>query len=68
MPKITAEHIFAARGVRPPVEVTATSRPTGEEVYLLHVGGRGIDHELCREEAAAVRDALDRALQFQSDQ
>jgi hypothetical protein len=68
MPTITDEHTFAARDVSPPVEVTTTNRPAGEELYLLLVGGLGIDHELTREEAAALRDALDRALQFQDDE
>ena len=63
MIEITHEETFAARGVSPPVEVCTTKTVKGEEIYLLHVGGMTIDHEMTREEAEGLRDALSMALQ-----
>jgi len=62
MATITYEEIFAARDVVPPVEVCTTKTKTDEEIYLLYINGRGIDHEMSREEAEGLRDALTMAL------
>ena len=67
MSKITHEHVFAARDVSPVVEVTTTTRPTGEALYLLRVGGLGVDHEFTEEEARALASALELAIQTQAD-
>jgi hypothetical protein len=63
MATITHEETFAARDVMPPVEVCTTKTKTGEEIYLLWINGSGIDHEMSREEAEGLRDALSMALQ-----
>lgn len=63
MSDITHEETFAARDITQPVEVTTTKTVCGEEIYLLRVGGMGIDHEMSREEAEGLRDALSMALQ-----
>lgn len=65
MNNITHEQTFAARDVVPPVEVCTTCTAQGEEIFMLHVGGMGIDHEMTRDEAEALRDALSMALQTQ---
>jgi hypothetical protein len=62
MSDITHEETFAARDLMQPVEVCTTKTKTGEEIYLLHLGGMGIDHEMSREEAKGLRDALSMAL------
>jgi len=62
MSTITHEETFAARDVMLPVEVCTTTTVQDEEIYLLHLGGMGIDHEMSREEAEGLRDALSMAL------
>jgi len=63
---ITDEHTFTAYDLTRPVKVLTSSTQQGECFYLLNLRGEYIDEELTTEEARALRDALSRALQFQS--
>ena len=65
-PEIIHEETFAARGImpgNPPIEVCTSAYDGGEPLFLLRVGGKGIDYELSTQEAAALSAALDRAIQ-----
>jgi hypothetical protein len=56
---VKLERTYADRSIIEPVVVC---HDTEHDIFLLRVGGRGVDHELSRREALSLMECLDAAL------